>query len=75
MKVIVRGDHPIFKRVDEIFDDPERAKERVGELIHYGYDNVYVEPFVGKLGEKQKKTLAGPDRRMIVTRSMRKQKG
>ena len=60
MKIIVRGDHPIFARVDEVFDGPdsvERARERVNELIEYNYDNVYMEPVLNdkdldKLAEK-----------------------
>ena len=55
MRVIVRGDHPIFKRPDKVFTDDELAKEYAGELIHAGYENVCIEPL--PLGEIQKAIL------------------
>ena len=55
MTVIVIGDHPILKRPDKCFDDPELAKEYAGQLIHAGYENVEVKPL--ELTEKQKAAL------------------
>ena len=46
MKVIVKGDHPIFKRPDKIFDNEHDGEVTayVGELTKVGYENVRVEP-------------------------------
>jgi formylmethanofuran dehydrogenase subunit E len=44
MEILVKGDHPIFKRPDKVFKDPELAKEYFNELLEVGYENVEMVP-------------------------------
>ena len=55
MTVIVKGDHPIFKRPDKVFENETLAKEFAGILLEAGFDNVVIEPL--ELDNKQKECL------------------
>jgi len=37
---LVQGDHVIFRRIDESFDDINEASKLIGELIEYNYENI-----------------------------------
>ena len=42
MKIMIRADHPIFKRIDKVVEDYELA-EIYGELFEAGYENIRIE--------------------------------
>jgi hypothetical protein len=48
MTVIVVGDHSVLGNGDKVFDDIKLAKEYEGGLIHYGFENVEIKPYVKK---------------------------
>lgn len=56
MRILVKGDHPIFSRPDKIFKDPFLAGEYFNELFEAGYDNIQMKPM--DLTEKETKELA-----------------
>lgn len=55
MRILVKGDHPIFSRPDKIFNDPFLAGEYFNELFEAGYENLEMKPM--DLSDKETKEL------------------
>ena len=45
MRVFIKADHPIFKRIDE-YVESNQVQEKYGELVAAGYENISMDPWV-----------------------------